>query len=188
MMKNECNFIKHKFIEHDFQNQLYTENAILKSKKYSPEVLFIGTSNHGWDWNQSDFFYGRDMYFWTCLANLFLYGRNKLLKKRNIYNDCPKLVDIFKICCDYRISFADIVLRTNESANFEVFVEKKMIIFDGNYVWKGYKDINLDFLGSKGYLDVNNQNIIEIRSQPHTIIYLFYFLHFCLRVVYLHRH
>ena len=48
--------ILHKFQNHDWKNSFWTENSILKTDHYKPEVLFIGTFNHGWKCNPSDFF------------------------------------------------------------------------------------------------------------------------------------
>ena len=49
----------HKYQQHDFGNGFQTRNSILCTEHYKPEVIFIGTYNHGWTWNNSDFFYGR---------------------------------------------------------------------------------------------------------------------------------
>lgn len=54
--------MQHKFLNYNFENGYQTHNSILDTTPYKPEVIFIGTFNHGWDWNQSDFFYGRGMY------------------------------------------------------------------------------------------------------------------------------
>ena len=48
--------IYHKFQEQDFGNSFQTHNSILDKVSYDPEVIFIGTFNHGWSWNQADFF------------------------------------------------------------------------------------------------------------------------------------
>ena len=72
----------HKYQQHDFLNGFQTHNSILDIVPYEPEVLFIGTYNHGWSWNNSDFFYGRSMYMWTVLGNLFEYNNNYLVSPR----------------------------------------------------------------------------------------------------------
>jgi hypothetical protein len=68
----------HKYQQHNFDNGFQTHNSILDTVPYEPEVIFIGTYNHSWSWNHSDFYYGRGMYMWTSLGNLFLYGHNQI--------------------------------------------------------------------------------------------------------------
>lgn len=72
----------HKFQENNFGNGFQSHNSILDTVNYYPEVIFIGTFNHGWKWNNADFYYGRGMYMWTAMANLFLYNSNQLIKTR----------------------------------------------------------------------------------------------------------
>jgi hypothetical protein len=105
--------INHKFKHFNWGNGFFTKNTILHTP-YKPEVIFIGTFNHGWDWNRADFFYGRDMYMWPILGNLFLYNKNYLTKPRNEANSSPTLTEIFKICFLGKITFADIVSGTKE--------------------------------------------------------------------------
>ena len=66
----------HRYYQKDFQNGFETHNTILDIVPYKPEVIFIGTYNHGWAWNHSDFFYGRGMYMWPVMGNLFLNNQN----------------------------------------------------------------------------------------------------------------
>jgi hypothetical protein len=66
--------IIHKFNRYDFGFGFETTNGILNITPYEPKVLVIGTFNHGWPWNKSDFFYGRDMYMWPALHNIFILG------------------------------------------------------------------------------------------------------------------
>ena len=121
--------INHKFKNYNFSNGFFTENSILNTP-YDPEVLFIGTFNHGWEWNIADFFYGRDMYMWPILANFFLYNKNYLTKPRNGKNNNPSLNEIFKICDLSKISFADIVSGTKSSV--KIIQNKKTIKIKNN--------------------------------------------------------
>ena len=119
---------KHKFQEHDFGKGFQTHNAILDTVPYDPEVIFIGTYNHGWSWNQSDFFYGRDMYMWTILGNLFLFGHNHLIKKRTIKNNEPTFLQLLEICIKGKIVFADIVKGINDDIHA---IDSKTVEFSG---------------------------------------------------------
>jgi hypothetical protein len=65
-----------KYQQCDFLNGFQTHDSILDRAPYGPEVIFIGTFNHGWAWNSSDFYFGRNMYMWTVLSNLFNYNKN----------------------------------------------------------------------------------------------------------------
>ena len=53
----------HKYQNFDFKNGFQTHDSILTIVPYKPEVIFIGTYNHGWSWNLSDFFlWSRNVY------------------------------------------------------------------------------------------------------------------------------
>lgn len=160
--------ILHKFLNHDWGNDFYTENTILKNKKYSPEVLIIGTFNHGWEWNSADFFYGRDMYMWTNLANLFLHNKNILIQKRTKKLSNPSLDEIFKICIKGKISFAEIIKGTGSNVFTEIS-NNKVIINNGEFVWSGYKDFHLNTMGEKGWLEDNVNEICKYVKETPSI-------------------
>lgn len=164
--------ILHKFQNYDWKNGFKTENSILKSEFYSPEILFIGTFNHGWTCNPSDFFYGRGMYMWPIMANLFLHNENHLTKARNINNDVPTLNDIFEICKKGKICFADIVKGTKE----EIKINDKngYIVVNDTYNWTDYKDSHLNYMGQMKWLDDNTEKIIDYIKQTPSIKHIYF--------------
>lgn len=160
--------IQHKFLNHnDWENGFYTENSILKNKEFLPEVLFIGTFNHGWNWNPSDFFYGRGMYMWPNLANLFLHNQNILVAARRLNNDNPALEQIFEICKKGKIAFADIIKGTKE--NIDIKIENRNVLVNGNFVWKDYKDKPLNYMGSQDWLKDNTKEICKYVNENPSI-------------------
>jgi hypothetical protein len=167
--------IRHRFENkpHDapginWPNEFKTENAILSGTPYKPEVIIIGSFNHGWPWNTADFFYGRDMYMWTVMANLFLNNGNILIDRRNPPpgNDIPSLNEIFKICKRGKLCFADVILGTHPAIPVAIN-HNETVTVNGLYNWNNYKDGHLNFMISQGWLDDNVDNIIEfIRATP----------------------
>lgn len=106
--------VEHKFLNHDWKNGFWTENAILKTDKYNPEVLFLGTFNPKTpNANFADFFYGRN-YFWPVFKNLSNDNVN-LLNTRMPLNGAPKIElnpninEIFEFCLQFKIVFADLI-------------------------------------------------------------------------------
>lgn len=174
---------QHKFLNVDF-GQLYpnidsaegfaTENAILKTTPYKPEVLFIGTFNHGWHWNDADFFYGRGMFMWPILANLFCYNNNQLIQARNANNNNPNLDEIFKICKKSKIAFADIVKGLKKNVNYIVNQNQKCVLVENQYCWNDYKDRHLDNLGAANYLEDNVKEIIEFIKKTPSIKHVYF--------------
>ena len=145
----------HKYQQHDFGNGFQTRNSILCTEHYKPEVIFIGTYNHGWTWNNSDFFYGRGMYMWTVLANLFLHNCNHLVKARTAINNIPTLPQLFEICEKGKIVFADIVKGLSDRVIAIEQPETQNVLVNNQYVWASYKDGPLDYMASQGWLDEN---------------------------------
>jgi hypothetical protein len=164
----------HKFQEHNFNNGFQTHNSILDTVPYEPEVIFIGTHNHGWSWNKSDFFYGRGMYMWPILGNLFLFNHNHLINQRNLKNNEPTGEQIFEICIKGKIVFADIVkgIKLNIHAIEQPLNEK--VIVNKEYVWTSYKDEPLDYMASKGWIDDNVQEIINYINNSKTIKHVYF--------------
>ncbi len=165
--------ITHKFLNHDWGNNFYTENTILKNQNYSPEVLIIGTFNHGWEWNSADFFYGRDMYMWTNLANLFIHNENKIIQKRTNKLNNPSLDEIFQICLKGKISFAEIIKGTGSNVVTEI-VNKTVLMNNHEYLWAGYKDFPLNFMGEKGWLEDNVLEICKYVNETPSIKYIYF--------------
>jgi hypothetical protein len=164
----------HKFQNHNFGNGFETNNSILDIVPYEPEVIFIGTYNHGWSWNESDFFYGRGMYMWPALANLFLYDSNHLVKKRDSNNSDPSYLQLFEICKKGKIVFADIVKGIKEDINAIENLEEKCVIVNNEYVWKSYKDKPLDFMASKNWIDDNVEEIINYINRTKSIKHVYF--------------
>jgi hypothetical protein len=152
--------ILHKFLNHNWDNGFYTENSILKNCEYSPEVLIIGTFNHGWEWNPADFFYGRDMYMWTNLANLFIHNSNKIIQKRTAKSNKPTLEEMFGICKKGKIAFAEIIKGTAPNVVTES-QNKSVIVNNNEYLWSNYKDFHLNEMGNKGWLEDNVDEICK---------------------------
>lgn len=164
--------ILHKFQNHNWENGFWTENSILKTNHYKPEVLFIGTFNHGWESNLSDFFYGRGMFMWSIMANLFMHNENHLASARNIDNDVPKLNEIFKICKKGKIIFADIVKGTR--INIPIIENDGYISVNNIYNWRDYKDSHLNYFGQQNWLDDNTNEIIEYINNNPSIKYVYF--------------
>jgi hypothetical protein len=161
--------IYHKFLNHNFDKDFETRNSILETVPYEPETIFIGTFNHGWEWNQADFFYGRGMYFWPILANLFIYNNNELISRRSLNNDTPNFEEILEICKTAKITFADIVKGTSEGVDCLTNEVRKAVLVGDNYQWNDYKDGHLDNLGNRGWLDDNVTDIINYINKTKTI-------------------
>ncbi len=168
-------------IRHKFENippnppgfnwdpQFQTHNGILDIVPYDPEVIFIGTFNPGWPWNDADFFYGRGMYMWTIMANLFLHNANQLVDRRNPIppDNSPSLAEIFEICRRGKMVFADLVLGTNGDIPTVISDGQESVLVNGNYTWSDYKDGRLDQMGDQYWLDDNVENIVKfIRNKP----------------------
>jgi hypothetical protein len=146
-----------------------TTNAILTKTPYKPEVIIIGTFNHGWQWNDADFFYGRGMYMWTVMSNLFVYDGNILTDRRNPLpgNNVPSLNQIFEICEKGKLCFADLILGTSHNIPIQIDVHNNKILVNGLYSWCDYKDSHLNYMGTQGWLDSNVINIINfIKDTP----------------------
>ncbi len=164
----------HKYQQYSFGQGFETHNSILDTTPYKPEVIFIGTYNHSWSWNKSDFYYGRGMYMWPSLANLFLYNQNHLIKQRNFNNDIPSFNEILEICCKGKIVFADIVKGIKENIEAIEDISNKSVLVNNEYSWSSYKDGPLDYMGGKGWLDDNVSAIIDFINKHKTIKYIYF--------------
>jgi hypothetical protein len=157
--------LEHKFLNHNWKNGFSSENTILKSSEYFPEVMFLGTFNPNLEWNDADFYYGRNMYMWPILTNLFLYNKNQLHKPRTQFNLVPNLEDIFTICNKARLSFAEIISEIN--GEIEINNYNKTIIINKEFQLKGYKDRDLNKLGQMQLLVDNIDHIANfVNSTP----------------------
>lgn len=153
-----------------------TQNAILVNTPYQPEVIIIGSFNHGWNWNNADFFYGRNMYMWTVMANLFIHNANISIARRNPPpgNNIPSLNQIFNICQKGKLCFADVVLGLNNIIPVAVNNNQKSILVNGIYNWNDYKDSHLNHMGLMGWLDDNLKNIIRFIESTPSIKHIYF--------------
>ena len=101
--------IRHKFYQSNWANGFATQQAILDTIPYEPEILVLGTFNPAIPGNVADFFYGRN-YFWPALTNLFVHHHPILLSRRDRHQVLtPTLADIFQLCQLLRLTFADLL-------------------------------------------------------------------------------
>ncbi|MDI1324868.1 MAG: hypothetical protein PSV36_19145 [Algoriphagus sp.] len=174
----------HQYQTHNFGNGFQTHNSILDTVPYEPEVIFIGTHNHGWSWNKSDFFYGRDMYMWTNLGNFFLYGHNQLIQQRNANNNVPTRPQIFEICQKGKIVFADIVKGIKDEVPAVELKKERCVLVNNQYRWESrkignqkvgeYSDTHLDNMGAEGWLDNNIAAIIKYINETPSIKHIYF--------------
>lgn len=163
--------VEHKYLKYDWNNGFATNHAVLDTTPYDPEVIFIGTFNPDWEWNHADFFYGRGMYMWPILANLFVYNRNEILSPRSA-NINPSLKYVFDICEKAKITFADIIKGTNETAVLERI--GKAFTVNNVYHWNSYKDSQLCHMGDRGWLDDNVDAIVNYINRTKSIKYVYF--------------
>lgn len=171
-----------KFHSVNFNNGFETHNSILDVTPYQPEVIFIGTHNHGWSWNNADFFYGRGMYMWTILGNLFLFNKNNLRLPRSTRNLTPSIQQVFEICKKGKIGFANIVSGVKEGIPVIDNYEARYVLVNDEYKWGKvngsrigeYADEHLEHLGKKGYLEDNLEPILNFLSENKTIKHVYF--------------
>jgi hypothetical protein len=164
----------HKYQQYNFDNGFQTHNSILDTVTYDPEVIFIGTYNHGWTWNNSDFYYGRGMYMWTAMSNIFLCNSNNLTKQRTTKNDIPSRKKIFDICYAGKIVFADIVKGLKENIHVVEHPKSKSVFVNNQYNWTTYKDGSLDYMADKDWLDDNVEAIVKFINETKTIKHIYF--------------
>lgn len=164
----------HKYQQHNFENGFQTHNSILDTVTYDPEVIIIGSYNHGWTWNNSDFYYGRGMNMWTAMANLFLHNSNHLIKQRTVNNNIPTKSQIFDICTTGKIVFADIVKGIKDHIQTVEQPENKSVLVNNQYTWKTYKDRPLDYMADKGWIDDNVKAIVKYINETNTIKHIYF--------------
>lgn len=128
--------IPHKFLNKDWKNGFSTENGILKTDFYKPEVLIIGTNNPSTpNDNYADFFYGRN-YFWTAIKNL-ANGNFNIQSRRMPANGVPQLPlnpsieEIFELSSRFKFSFADLISNVLINQDEINFLPNDNIILNG---------------------------------------------------------
>jgi hypothetical protein len=176
--------VQNRFQFHDFLNGFQIHNSILDLVPFEPEVLFIGTFNHGWSWNSSDFFFGRDMYMWTVLANLFIFNNNHLTSRRNSKTPIPSLNQIFDICQSGKMVFASLVKGINIDISAVEFSHQKYTLINNEYKWGStmvrgkrigaYSDYHIEQLGKNGWLEDNVDSILDFINENKTIKHIYF--------------
>lgn len=177
--------IQHKFQEHNWENGFWTENSVLKTQLYKPEVLIIGTFNPNTpNDNHADFFYGRN-WFWSAFKNLFLensvihFGRRMPSNGAPTYPLNPTLEEIFTICKNGKLSFADLINGVFPSTNEYLIKSNDNIVFNNNE----YNLINdneregklgLAELDAINQVDWNVQNIIDYLCENPEIKHIYF--------------
>lgn len=170
--------------QHDFQNGFQTHDSILDIVPYEPEVIFIGTFNHGWSWNDSDFYYGRGMYMWTVLGNLFLHNRNYLVSPRTKNNLQPTLPQLFEICTKGKIVFANIVKGLKEGISYIENPQEKSLLVNNNFNWCSrefngnkigqYSDHHIENLAKDGWLNDNVDAIVKFVNETPSLKHIYF--------------
>ena len=170
--------VEHKFLNHNWENGFWTENAILKNNIYKPEVLIIGTNNpHTPNANFADFFYGRN-WFWTAFKN-FANGNYELQNRRMPSNGLPQLPlnptieEIFKLCENFKFSFADSNSNVLINQNEVNFLPNDNVLLNGieyNLINDSRKNgvLGLEELDAIYEVEWNTDNIIlYLNENPH---------------------
>lgn len=163
--------VPHKFLDHDWNNGFCSENAILKTDLYKPEVLIIGTNNPETpNANFADFFYGRN-FFWTAFKNL-ANGNLDLLNRRMPANGAPQfplnptIEEVFGLCKTFKLSFADLISNVLINQNEVDFLPNDNIILNGieyNLINDGLNNGvgGLAELNAQGEVEWNTSRIIK---------------------------
>jgi len=172
--------IKHKFYSKDFKDGFLTQNGILKSIRYDPEVMFIGTFNHGdsdapghlpFLNNHADFFYGRN-YFWPVWYNIVLHLGNFYTQPRQNYDpplsyNSGVFTGILKFCEIAKFSFADLIATLFPINNtYSIFQNK--IAFLGQ-TFDPMKDNDLIALSNLNQVIWNDNSIVQYLNATPSI-------------------
>lgn len=165
--------VKHKFYQKNFKNGFETHNAILDIMPYRPEIMIIGTFNPELPkTNYADFYYGRN-FFWPALMNLFVHNEilisNRRIPTRGDLPNVliPTLQEVFDICCNLKLTFADLILEVlhRDKPNYK-FLKNNNVFFNNakyNLIQDGKKTKigGLQQLDSFSQINWNTQNIIN---------------------------
>ncbi len=165
--------IKHKFYHTNFGDGFETNNGILNTTPYKPEVMVVGTFNPNADKaNFANFYYGRN-FFWTAFKNLFVHNEILIKNRRMPTNSAPSVIlnpqlpEILDLCIKLKLTFCDLVLEVLHNNN-PVYhsLQNNNLILNGveyNLINDGQrKDIGgLEQLHALGQVNWNTQNIID---------------------------
>ena len=176
--------VEHKFLNHNWENGFWTENAILKTDKYEPVVLIIGTNNPNTpNANFADFFYGRN-YFWPAFKNLANGNLNiqgtRLPRNgvpQNPFN--PSINEIFNLCIKFKLSFADLNTRVLINQNVIDFLPNDNVFLNDikyNLINDGIRNgiFGLAELNQLGEIEWNTNNIINYINHNPNIKYVYF--------------
>lgn len=172
--------IKHKFLSHKWENDLITENAILKPKLYNPEILILGTFNPNTpNDNHADFFYGRN-WFWPAFKNLFI--KNDLIELNRrmpsngkpVYPLNPELNEVFEICKRGKITFADLITCVFPDTDQYIILKNDNVVFNNeefNLINDNIRDgvKGLAELDQLKQIEWNVENIVSYLEKNKTI-------------------
>lgn len=157
--------VEHKFLNNNnWNNGFWTENAIMKTDLYNPEILILGTFNPNTpNANFADFFYGRN-YFWTAFKNLFVENEIQLFNRRIPANGQPilplnpNLNEIFEICKKAKLSFADLICEVLVNHNNIEFLPNDNVVLNNNVYNLIQDNANNNILG---LAELNQINEVE---------------------------
>lgn len=160
--------ITHKFYDKQWEGGFQTQNGILISEHYKPEVLFLGTFNpdtHG-NHNLATFFYGRSKYFWPVLHSIF--------NLQAPYNQVPPYDNlIWPLCINLKLSFADLIANVIPNVpNQHIQQNENNIIFN-NQDYNLLGDADLIALDAIGQVSWNTDSIIEFINNTPTLKYIY---------------
>lgn len=178
--------VEHKFLNNNnWNNGFWTENAILKTDLYKPEILILGTFNPNTpNANFADFFYGRN-YFWTAFKNLFIENGFQLLSRRMPpYGQPalplnPNLEEIFEICKKAKLSFADLICEVFVNHDNVEFLPNDNVVLNGN-VYNLIQDnarnniLGLAELNQINEVEWNLNNILNYLIENPDIKYVYF--------------
>ncbi|MES2655009.1 MAG: hypothetical protein V4620_05430 [Bacteroidota bacterium] len=177
--------IRHILYNKELNSEFKCENAILKSRQYSPEILILGTFNPSLpNSNYADFFYGRN-YLWPAFKNIFTHKETRLLGTRMPKRGKPKkpldpnVNEIFDLCKKLKLTFADLILEVlHNNADYHI-LRNDNICFDNqtfNLIQDDKKEqiSGLTQLKALNQINWNTSNIIDYLCNHQTIqtIYL----------------
>lgn len=162
-----------------------TQNGILKTTSYKPEVMIIGTYNPSTpNANFGDFFYGRN-YFWTGFKQL-LYPNHQFQDDRRMPTNGqpglqldPTLGEILELCEKFKLTFSDLISRVLHNGDPEF-----RLLANDNVIYNGHEFnliqdnrdkelLGLANLNNLGQVEWNTKNIISYLQENPQIKYIY---------------
>lgn len=177
--------ITHKFIRKQFTVGFQTENAILSTTPYKPEVLFIGTFNPETpNTNFADFFYGRNL-LWPAFKRMiepnYVFQNQRRMPANGIpqFPLDPTLPEILEMCNYLKLTFSDLIVETLHNHDEEIhFLPNDNIILNGqefNLIQDnaGNGVFGLANLDAIGQVNWNTQNIVDYLINAPSIKHIY---------------